>query len=893
MLESIQGDLEEQFDEDQIALGIQKARNRFVWNVLRFFRPGIVKPLFKSQKLKTFGMVRNNLKLAYRTAIRQKQFTILNLLGLTLGIATTLAIGLYIHDELNYDTFHAKGDRIYRVNQPNIWGDWTTQSSYTGPNVATALKTDIPEFEEVTRLLSVGPQTISTVNSGNSMNSFIQDDYFAVEPNFFNVFSFNLIAGDPATAFDNPRNMIITLETAQRYFDKDLPASEIIGKKVEVKAWNGEWESFEIKGVAENVPDQSHIQFDVLVSLTSYQEMMDMHGWKWIWTAFSTYGLLQEGVDATALEAKIQSLPAKWAPPTTEKIFNQSFEEFTAGNPWKLVLQPLNEIYISGNPDEHGFGPTGNPLFVKIFGVIGLLVLALSAINFMNLSTARATNRAKEVGVMKVMGSRKSSLLGQFLMESALFTIIATCLAILLLSFSMGWFNELTNKEISLELLAEPLYVGLLIGFVVLVSILSGAYPAFYLSSFAPIHAMKGNLSSGLKGKKFRNALVVFQFTISIGLIICASFVQKQLSYASSLDVGFDRDHVLQIHNIEQFGFDTEHVKAQLQTNPNFTNVGKSFGIPPRIWSGDRYKAEGSEEVVQFNNVRTEEDYLDLLGLTFLEGRNFNPQIATDKYKIIINETATRMLGWGNAETYSEDSPIGKKIAIASGDESKFEVIGVVKDFNFSNIRDKIAPLIILHHQNDSVWDYGGGPSYYSMKLNSNMVSNQGDLLKVIEEVENQMASIDSSVPFEFSFMDQEFDNTFKFEQKMGSVLNVFTLMALIIGCLGLFGLAAFSAEQRMKELSIRKVLGANALRLVYSFTSEFTKLIVISIVIASPLAWYFVDQWLSSFAYRTPINAWVFVTAAAGALIIGVVTIGYQSISVAQKNPAETLKDE
>lgn len=892
-VEDIEGDLLERFEKrtnEKRAAGWL-----FTLDVFRLFRPGIIRNFEESQKVNYYGMFKNNIKMALRSASRQKQFSFLNLLGLTLGIATSIAIALYIHDELTYDTFHTKGDRIYRVNQPNIWGDWDEWASNTGPNVAVALRTEAPEFEEVTRILSQGAQTVYPGKDEKRNNPFKEERFYAAEDNFFRVFSFDFLAGDRTTALQEPRSMVLTLETAQRYFEKSQTPDQLIGQTVDVKSWNGSWEAFVIRGIIEDVPDKSHLQFDMLVSLNSYQELMEIHGWKWIWTAFSTYGLVHENTDVAILERKIQAIPPRYAAPTTERIFNQTFEEFTKGHPWTLDLQPLNEVYIAGAPDSQSFGPTGNPLFVKIFGAIGMLVLVLSIINFMNLSTARASNRAKEVGVRKVLGSERITLMGQFITESTLFVTVGTFLAIGIIQLIMPWFNELTGKQMDLGLLLSSGDVlAILVGFIVLISLLSGAYPAIYLSSVGPIKALKGNLRQGFKGKKLRNVLVVFQFTISIGLIICASFVQKQLTYASSLDLGFEKDNVLQVHNIEQYGFETENIKDNLEAISAVTAVGKSFGVPPNVWTGDRYKTTAPDaEVVQFNNVRTEGDYLELLGLEFLAGNNFDPSKPTDKYKIIINESATKALGWGDATAYDQDSPIGKKIALASGDEDEFEVIGVVKDFNFNSIRREIAPIIILHHLNDKVWDYGAGRSFYSLKLNPEAIQHSSDLLDVIEQVETQLSKVDPTVPFEFSFMDQDFEDTFRFEQKMGSVLNLFTLMALIIGCLGLFGLAAFSAEQRIKELSIRKVLGASITSLVYSFTTEFTRLILISIVIASPLAWYFIDQWLSEFAYRTPITLWVFIAAATGAILIACLTIGYQSMRVANKNPAETLKDE
>ena len=346
--------------------------------------------------------------------------------------------------------------------------------------------------------------------------------------------------------------------------------------------------SFVVTGVLADVPSKSHLQFDVLVSLSSYQSQMDRDGWKWIWTAYSTYAKVNEGTNMAALDDKIQAIPPKYAPATTERIFNQSFEEFTAGNPWKLTLQPVKEIYLSEEPPYNAFGPVGNPQIVKVFTAIGILVLVLSCINFMNLSTARSSNRAKEVGIRKVLGSERGTLIKQFIFESTLFVAVSTVAAIFIVNASLGWFNAISGKELLLTTyLGQPVFIAVLLIFVLLLGLIAGSYPAFYLSSFKPIQVLKGKMSAGFRGKGIRNGLVVFQFTISMTLIICTFFVQKQLNYTSNLDLGFAKENVLQIGNIEQMGFDTERLKNELAAMPAFSKVGKSFGVPPYIDSGD------------------------------------------------------------------------------------------------------------------------------------------------------------------------------------------------------------------------------------------------------------------------------------------------------------------
>ena len=836
-------------------------------------------------------MFQSLFKIAWRNALRQKQFTLLNILGLTLGIATTIFIALYIDDELSFDTFHEKGDRIYRVNQPNIWGDWDSWASSTGPNVATALKTDIPEFEEVTRMMELG---FKTVRSTHHDRVFKERSIYGVEENFFKVFTFPMLSGDKQTAFNRPNTIVLTPETMSRYFGDQIIPEEAIGKTVSFKTQAGKWVNYEVTGVVEEVPTRSHIQFDALISMKSEQEMMDAHGWKWIWTVFSTYVLVKENVDIPAIVEKIQALPPKWAPPTTERIFNQTFDEFRKDSPWKLGLQPLREIYSKADPDYHAFGPSGNPEVVRIFGAVGILVLILSTINFMNLSTARSTTRSKEVGMRKVLGSARKTLIYQFILESFIYVAISTFLALGVVYIVLPVFSILADKDLTLNhyLLSPNTYL-LFFGFMLFVGILAGSYPSFYLSSFRPIETLKNKLTSGRKGKVIRNGLIILQFTISITLIICTFFVQKQLAYSSQVDVGFAKDNILQLHNIEQFGFDTEVLEQRLKSNPSFLKVGKSYGLPPGIYTGGRYKAKGSDEVVSLSNVRTEEDYLDLLGLTFLEGRNFDSSRPTDKYKVILNEKAVATLGWSNGDEDFEESPIGKVLKLASGSEDELEVIGVVKDFNSQNLKNEIPPLVILHHHNDKVWDYARGLAFISMKMDPATVVDKSDLDNLLLDLEDELKSVDASVPFEYSFMDQAFERAFRTDRKMAQVLNVFTLMAMIIACIGLLGLAAFSAEQRTKEMGIRKVLGAEVLTLVKSFSSEFTRLVMVAILLATPIAFVAVRWWLTDFIYRTPMDWWVFAVAIMGAMLLAVGTISFQSLKVAYQNPAEALKDE
>jgi putative ABC transport system permease protein len=514
----------------------------------------------------------------------------------------------------------------------------------------------------------------------------------------------------------------------------------------------------------------------------------------------------------------------------------------------------------------------------------------------MNLSTARSSNRAKEVGVRKVLGSEKSILVRQFIVESILFVTVGTVAALILVQISLDIFNTIAEKQLSLlPHLTNPYFFGAIGAFILIVGFAAGSYPALYLSAFKPVETLKGKLSAGFKRSGIRNGLVVFQFTVSIGLIICSFFVQKQLAYTRTIDVGISKDHVLQIYNIQQLGGAAETLKTNLQNNPAFSVVGKSGAIPPNVWMGDRYRAEGPDQpVVDLRYMRCDENYLPLLKVEFITGRNFDPTNAADKYNIIINEEAAKTLGYGSKETWGDNSPLGKFVVQSFGSEEKFQIIGVVKDFNFNSVKQRIEPLLIMHDENDKHWSYTAGfPTYMSMRINPTAAQNGDDLQKIIDDVKAEVARIDPSVTFQYSFMDEEFDRTFHDERRMSIILNLFTILAIVIACLGLFGLAAFSADQRKKELGIRKLHGASVRNLVFLFSSEFTKLVAISIIIATPLAYLMTDYWLSNFAYRTPIDVWVFIAAGATAMSIAAFTVGFQSFSAANGNPVEVLRSE
>jgi putative ABC transport system permease protein len=886
VVEEFLGDLDELYDDHLEHKGKLFAETMYFVNAIHLLFGFYSKS--KKQQTHNTMFIGNMIKISWRNALKQKQFSILNILGLTLGISTALLIGLYVHDEANYDTFHENGERIYRVNQPMIWGDWNEQFSSTGPGVAEALKTEIADFEEVTRILSIGDRTVR-ITGKEKDNVYTETRIYFAEDNFLKVFQFPLQTGNSVSALKDPNSIVLTESTALRYFGNDNP----VGKIIEVKQNDGTYESYTVTGILSDIPNNSHLQIDMLLPLSSVAQMKDS-GWKWIWTGFSTYVLVRPGTNVADLENKIQAIPPKWAERTTKDIFNQNFAEFTAGKKWRLYLQPVRDIYLAASPSNHRFGPTGNPQFVMIFTVIGVLVLTLSCINFMNLSTARSSGRAKEVGVRKVLGSQKTTLMWQFVIESILYVASGTFLSFIVVQTSLSAFNSFADRQLTLlPHFTNPVFILGILAFIFLLGTAAGSYPAFYLSAFRPAEVLKGKLRAGFKNAGIRNGLVVFQFTVSIALIICTFFVHKQLSYTRSMDVGMRKDNILQLHYVEQLENKSEVLMEKLRTNPAFTEVAKSFSIPPYVWEGDRYHAESSDEVLDLSYMRIDDRYLSLIGAEFIAGRNFDVTNVADKYKIIINEEAARVLGFGSRDSWKNNSPIGKYVVQAFDKEEKFEVVGVVKNFNFNSVKQKILPLLIMHENNDLHWSFGQGRQFLSMRINQSSVSTTDELQTVINQVKTSLAEIDPSIMFQYSFMDDEFDNTFKAEQKLSVILNVFTLLATIIACLGLFGLSAYSAEQRKKELGIRKLHGASIQNLFVVFSKQFTSLVGIGIIVACPVSYFATDLWLSNFAYRTPIDAWVFVTAGSTAMLIALLTVGYQSLMAARNNPVDVLRSE
>ncbi|MDX1941652.1 MAG: ABC transporter permease [Saprospiraceae bacterium] len=815
-------------------------------------------------------MFQNYFKIAIRNLTKQKLYSIINISGLAVGLACAILILLWVQDELSYDSFHSDKDRIYRMNWDFSWNGSEGVGPGTPPPLAAALQSEIIEIEEVTRIYPISQMVVR-----HEDRFFREDQIFAVDSTFFDFFDFELKTGDPKNSLIQPNSVLITEAIAKKYFGDASPVGKFITIGEDNEGFWGKYSStFQVTGILENPPHNSHFQFDILTSMPSHP-IVKGFDWSWVWMQVVTYAKLKEGASVATVQAKIPAIVKKYAPAAFTRI-GFSFDELMEnGGRWNFLFQPLSTIYLDSGDTGNRLGPVGNRMYVSVFSVIAGFVLFLACINFMNLATARSANRAREVGVRKTLGSERKSLVRQFLVESVLYSFLALPIAMIITKLSLPAFNRLSGKTLELNPF-EPwwLSVGLL-ALTLVVGFVAGSYPSFYLSSFRPVQVLKGSIHTGGKSQRLRNALVVFQFTITIGLIASTLLVQQQMDYLRKADIGFDKEGVVIISNENHpLGNQAETFKEEIKSDARIVDATVSTGVPPYSGFMDYYKAEGKEdELFELTSYTTDEDFLGTMGIELLDGRAFSKEFSEAK-NVILNESAVALFGW--------DNPIGKKIHYpGSGD---FEVIGVIKDFNFNALYSAITPFALFHHDSKS---YDISNSYIITRIKSN------DVQQSIQLLESQWKKFAPDHPFEYEFQDESFEQQYLAEQRLGRIFLIFSALTIFIACIGLLGLVAFAVEQRTKEIGIRKVLGASVPDLVALLSKDFTKWVIIANVLACPLAYYAMNQWLQNFAYRVDIQWWIFVAAGALALMVALLTVSFQAIRAAMANPVDSLKTE
>lgn len=803
-------------------------------------------------------MMKNYIRIALRSLKRNKGFTLLNILGLTMGLAVCLLIIFYVIDETSYDRYNNKGASIYRVNTDTKLNGSTTSSAIAAPKVAEALRLNFPGIEKTVRLL---PDDEARFKKGAEL--VLENKAMYCDATIFDIFTLPMLEGDPKTALAEPNTIVITERMAKKYFN----TTQVLGK-ILVKVDNGNNSTNQrITGVIKNLPARSHFDVDFLESMKAVP-VSNNENFAALFP-FTTYLLLKPHTDHKKLEAKFPAFLKKYIG------FMDEMEKH--GDYIKLSLTPLYDIHLRSNRANE-LGANGNIQYIYIFSGVALFVLLLACINFINLSTAHASTRAKEVSMRKVLGSSRIGLMWQFISEAVLVSFFATLIAVFVAWASLPFFNEISGKSLAITSSTFAWLLPAVAGISIVIGLLAGLYPAVFLSAFKPVKVLKGDTAAGIKGNRLRSLLVVFQFSISIFLIIGTLIIYRQLSYMQHKSLGFNRKQVLLVKHMNALNKQAAVFKQEVLGLPGVASASLSSFVPTghRRWTS--YVA-ANNEVHQTEFWPVDEDYLRTMNMVLEKGRDFNPALSSDSSAIIINQTAAKAMGFAG-------DALDKTIAWGTG-QKQYHVIGVVKDFNFSSLRDNVTPVVLTMTTAFERKKQGDRPDVLAVKVNSESLSG---LLAMIEK---KWKTLSNNQEFDCSFMDEDFDGLYRAEQRTGKISLLFTTLAIFIACLGLFGLAAYTAEQRTREIGIRKVLGANVPGLVAMLAANFMKLVGLAFLVAAPLAWLFMKKWLEGFAYRESIPWWMFVVAGLGALLIALLTISTQFIRAAIANPVQSLKNE
>ena len=810
-------------------------------------------------------MLKNYLLTTRRNLSRNKLFSGINLLGLAIGLASFLLISLWVLDEWSFDKYNTNADRIYRISSDGRWGGQDFHMAESPDVTGPAMKKDFTGIEEYTRLYAnVGTQFV------RKGTQYIPENRIAyADSSFFDVFTLPAVDGNTHTALTEPHAVVLTASTAIKYFGTALAA----GRNIELKD-NAKTTLYRVGAVIRDIPANSHFHYDFFFAMKGLNYQWNQPGNH----NFMTYVLLNKGADPKQVQANFDQYLVKYMLPGLKSFNITSLEQFRkAGNIMNYSLIKLTDIHLRSHQTDELSAP-GSVEYVYIFGVVAIFILLIACVNFMNLTTARSAGRAKEVGIRKVLGTSRGQLMRQFLTESVFLVSISLLLAIGLAMLGLPLFNSLSAKSIPLSKLFSPTVLALIAILPLTIGLLAGSYPAFFLSAFRPIEVLKGKLKTGGGGERLRSVLVVFQFTTSIILMIGTLAVYRQLNFIRTRDLGFDKQQVLMVDGADALGPRIRAFKQQVLQLPAVKGATVSGFLPVAHTERNTYnvfKAASTNATNAFNSEfwAIDYDYLRTMGMTLVKGRDFSRDFAADSNAYIINETTAKILG--------PSDPIGKNIYLTDDNNNlhAHPIIGVVRNFNFESIHQDVGPLI-LHMQ----WASNG---IVSFRVNTTHTA------ETLARIRDTWKTLSPATPFNYRFMDQAFDEMYKADQQVGKLALVFAALALIIGCMGIFGLAAFIAERRTKEIGIRKVLGASTGGILGLLSGEFTRLVAISFVIAAPLAGWMMHRWLRDFAYRTSLPWWIFALAGLATFLIALVTVSFQSLKAALADPVKALRAE
>ena len=804
-------------------------------------------------------MLKNYLKITIRSLTKNKLFSIVNILGLTIGITCFILIGLFVLDELTYDSFNTNADRIFRLNSHYKVGDNKFNLANSPMPLADALASEYPEIEKIARVLP-----------GNNIyvkkeNNYIKEErFFYADSSLFDIFTIDFLRGNPETALKQPNSVVITTNTAEKYFSSENP----VGKRITLS--NGM--EFLITGVVKPVPENSHFEFDFVASLSSLPESNKAN---WFGQFVHTYVLTNKGVTAKELNKKIYSVAEKHLGPIIKSAFGVSYKEFlNNGNDFSFTFVPLRSIHLYSKVFNE-LKEAGDINTVYLFSTIAFLILIIASINFINLSTARSTKRANEIGVRKVLGSNKTQLIKQFLSESVLLSLIAVIISIMLVEIALPYFNNLTGKELSLNLSGNVFVIPGLILLALVVGIAAGLYPSLMLASFKPVVVLKSKAAVHSKKSGLRKSLVIFQFATSVVLFVGTFVIYSQMQYIKNKNLGFNKDHVLVIKNVNDLGTKQFAFADAVKENANVLDASLSTGLPDYNLTANIYKKKGENNPYTLVTLPVDYNYLSTYQLKLEEGRFFLKNISSDTLSIILNEAAVKKLDYKN--------PLNSELLTTLGNENgatPLKIIGIVKDFHMQTLKYEIRPAALILLNTPEAY-------FLSVKISSNNIK------RTIEYISNKWKEFGQVKPMEYSFFDDNFNELYKSEIQSEKVFTIFALLAIVIACLGLLGLTAFTAEQRKKEIGIRKVLGATVTNIVAMLSKEFLILIAAANVIAWPVSYYLMNKWLEDFAYKTEIGIGVFLISGLAVLVIALITISFQAVKAAISNPVNSIRYE
>lgn len=801
-------------------------------------------------------MIRNYLTIALRNITKHSFYAFINILGMTFGIAACLMIFLYVADELSYDVFHPDADRIYQVGLHGKVGDQDIRTSTTCPPLAATLVDEVPEVEAATRIVPYFNEPAIRYKE----KAFTEKEVIFADSNFFQFFGFRLIEGDPLTCLKEPKSAVLSEALATKYFGNE-PA---LGKIVTIDASTM---AYKVTGIVQNAPTNSHFGYSMILSAASNDRLKEN---LWLNNWMHTYFKVREGADVAAVEEKMKGMVVKYVGPELAKYMGVTIPEIKRkGGAYGYFATKITDVHLRATTLD-GIRPNGSIMNVYFFTGIGIFILVIACINFMNLATARSSGRAKEVGLRKTLGSLRTQLVGQFLTESFLFSLVSVLLAMMLCFTLLPAFNLFSGKSLTMQVFLAPYFILSIIALVLVVGFFSGSYPAFYLTSFNPVDVLKGKVRAGVKSKGIRSGLVVFQFFLSILLIIFTAVVFEQIRFMNNANLGFDKQNVMVISNTWRLEKNKDAFKNAVTQRSDVVKVSYTNHAFPGVNTTTIFRSASSDQDHIMGMYYADYDHMDVMKIELTSGRYFSREVPSDSTAVLLNETASGEFGFTN--------PLGEELIYNDNRPNEhLKIIGTFKDFNFESFKNQVRPLAIRLTPNSNVLlvRYSGNPS------------------EMVASIQGLWKSYAPDQPFEYSFLDQRFDELFRTEQRMGDLFTLFAGLAILIAAMGLFALASFTTEQRTKEIGIRKAMGASVPGLVLLLSKEFTKLVLIAFIPAAMLGWYIAETWLDGFAHRIDINLWIFVISGLGSIMIAWVTVSYQSIKAAGTSPVKSLRYE